>query len=226
MEDLKVQWLELEKRVEALTARERLYVLVVVIAVCWGGWDFLVNTPMAKDREQLKRSIADAEGQMAAANDQVRALLARRSVDPNAVIQQRLERLEKEMDELELRKQGVSASFLNARAMADLLRNLLKRQGGLELIGLETLPVQAVVKQVKGEKSEEAKPAPEGPMIYRHDLSIEFEGGYFDMLGYLQALESQQVFWDAAEFVVTKYPKARVRIQVYTLSFDKEWLGV
>jgi MSHA biogenesis protein MshJ len=61
-----------------------------------------------------------------------------------------------------------------------------------------------------------------------HPVEIVVEGAYLDVLEYLRALESLEwrFYWKVLELKTTRYPINRVRIELSTLSMDKEWIGV
>jgi MSHA biogenesis protein MshJ len=53
--------------------------------------------------------------------------------------------------------------------------------------------------------------------FYRHDLTFEFQGSYFDVIKYLEQLEKLPlpVYWDNLEYKVVEYPKADVQVKVH-----------
>jgi MSHA biogenesis protein MshJ len=59
-------------------------------------------------------------------------------------------------------------------------------------------------------------------------MVITLQGDYFSTLNYLKSLETLpwRIHWDSIAYRVTEYPLAETRIQVYTLSFDEDLLGV
>jgi MSHA biogenesis protein MshJ len=61
-----------------------------------------------------------------------------------------------------------------------------------------------------------------------HPVEIVIEGSYLDVLEYLRALEALpwHFYWKVLELNSGTYPLNRVRIELSTLSMDKEWLGV
>ena len=71
-------------------------------------------------------------------------------------------------------------------------------------------------------------PSVPGVELYRHGMTVTFEGGYLAALRYLSALEnaSWKLFWDAVEVEVQEYPVTRVSITVFSLSTDEAWIGV
>jgi len=77
------------------------------------------------------------------------------------------------------------------------------------------------------ESTAEPQPATSsGP--YVHPVELVIEGSYLDVLAYLRALESLpwRFYWKVLELQTTHYPTNRVRIELSTLSMDKEWIGV
>jgi len=55
--------------------------------------------------------------------------------------------------------------------------------------------------------------------LNQYQLDLELEGGYLDLLRYLQALESMpwKFFWQNVDFRISLHPHAVTRLQVYTL---------
>jgi MSHA biogenesis protein MshJ len=63
-------------------------------------------------------------------------------------------------------------------------------------------------------------------LLYRHGVEIVVQGGYLDMVAYMQALEALpvQLFWGAARLDAQQYPDARLTLTLYTLSLDEKWM--
>ncbi|NJD06079.1 MAG: hypothetical protein FIA97_06230 [Methylococcaceae bacterium] len=215
---------QLDARLAALTARERVYVAVALCGLVFTGWDYGVNTPLIQERKRAQRGLEEVQARLTDLGRQVQVVVARGQIDPNAAVRQRLDQLQSETKELQSRREALAAAFMSPYEIADLLRNILKGRGELRLVGLATQAARPLLETPSNGERKAAES--DSPMIYRHDLVVELEGGYFAVLDYLRALENQPLFWEAAELTVTAYPVAKVRLQVYTLSFQKEWLGV
>jgi MSHA biogenesis protein MshJ len=69
-------------------------------------------------------------------------------------------------------------------------------------------------------------PQPQGP--YLHPVELVVEGRYVDVVAYLRELESLpwHFYWRVLELETRQYPLNRVRIELSTVSLDKEWIGV
>jgi MSHA biogenesis protein MshJ len=59
-------------------------------------------------------------------------------------------------------------------------------------------------------------------------VELIVEGNYLDVLAYLHALEAlpYRFYWRVLELKSTEYPVNRVRIELGTLSMDREWIGI
>jgi MSHA biogenesis protein MshJ len=64
--------------------------------------------------------------------------------------------------------------------------------------------------------------------LYKHGIKIKLSGEYFALQRYLQQLEqlSWKFFWQKFNFEVTEYPKNELSIEIYSLGFKKEFVGV
>ncbi|NRR31874.1 hypothetical protein HSX11_16995 [Oxalobacteraceae bacterium] len=63
-------------------------------------------------------------------------------------------------------------------------------------------------------------------LLYCHGVELVLQGGYLDMIQYMDALEHLpgQLFWGKARMETEQYPSARLTLTLYTLSLDKNWI--
>ena len=225
MDSLKQQWGALAVRVDALTLRERAMVFAAWVAVIYGLWSVAVGEPWSKAQKGRSQLVAELETKAQALHHARDEWIARSKVDPNRDTKARIAQLQMELANLRLRQTELAQSFISPQSMAQVLRELLEQNASLELISLKTEGARSLLEDPLAVKKSAADDE-YAPAVYRHDLNLEFVGGYFDMLTYLRALEHQPVFWDSVDYQVEEHPRGRIRLRVYTLSFDKEWLGV
>lgn len=66
------------------------------------------------------------------------------------------------------------------------------------------------------------------PILWRHSLNMKFKATYSGMSLYLKQLHALpgHVFWQSMEYRQTEYPWGEVQLEVFTLSQNKEALGV
>ena len=78
--------------------------------------------------------------------------------------------------------------------------------------------------------SASAAALPGGPLpsLYRHGVELTLEGGFTDLLAYLNALEAlpQRLLWGSLALQVQQHPTSVLTLRLYTLSRDRHWLAL
>ncbi|MDD1621052.1 MAG: hypothetical protein LUQ11_06185 [Methylococcaceae bacterium] len=208
---------QFRQRFATLSQREKLMVIGTVLLIVWAGWDKLFYQGLQKDNHELRAEIASLQNQLQAHRQIAKQLENINRNDPNASNRQQLTHLQQSVNSLKQQLSHGEKKFVPSQLMASALRDMLKQHGNLKLIKLETLPVSTF-------GISEQQPA----WVYRHVMAITLQGDYFSTLDYLKALENLpwRIHWDSIDYRVKDYPIAETRIQVYTLSFEEDWLGV
>ncbi|MBF0175475.1 MAG: hypothetical protein HQL63_01300 [Magnetococcales bacterium] len=64
--------------------------------------------------------------------------------------------------------------------------------------------------------------------IFKHGMKIRLRGNYLDVVRYLKSLEVMKwaIFWDSLEYAVSQYPDMTVTLSVYSLSLNRELIGM
>ncbi len=201
-------------RFNALSAREKLMSTGTTVLIVWAAWDNLLYQPLNTQVESLKSEIAGLESNLSSQRLVADQLEHMDRTNPG---QERLKQLQTSVDRLKQRLDAGEKKFVPAQLMAAALRDMLQQHGNLKLVKLETLPAAPFGNDEK-----------QTAWVYRHTLELTVQGDFFSTLDYLQALEALpwRLHWDSIDYRVAEYPLAETRIQVYTLSFEKDWLGV
>jgi MSHA biogenesis protein MshJ len=208
---------QFQLRFARLSRREKLMVAGTLILSLWGVWDSVFYQPLSKQQQSVITEISTVQKQLEAQLQIAKQLenLGRKDVNNDA--RQQLSQLQQSASSLKAQLSQGGKKFVPAQSMASALRDLLKQHGNLKLIKLETLPASGF-----GNKADE-------PIwVYRHAMLITLQGDYFSTLNYLKALETLpwRIHWDSIAYQVKDYPLAETQIQVYTLSFEQDLLGV
>ena len=173
----------------------------------------------ARTLAQQKR-LAQVEQGVVAAQGALRQLDERLAADTNPRYRQAIGSAEAKREAMFAQIDGGTARLISPTDMQKLLENLLRRQSGLRLVELRNLSAPLSLP--------EAQQAPSA--LYRHGLQLTLEGGYFDLVGYLEAVQASgwQLHWSSLDYQVSEAGpgKARVRLELYTLSRRAGWLGV
>lgn len=220
MSSLKPQWVQFVAAIAALTLRERGMILAACLTLMFFTWHIVVASPLARSKHQLEMSLRNADAQLSALRGTVEQLSVANQ-DPNIHLRERLASAQLELEQLSGRQKAVAQSFISPNLMSGILQELLQSSEGLRLLSLETLPVATL-----NADSVTHTPPDKGAEVYRHTLRIKLQGSYFDALGYLRQLERQPLFWDSIDYRVIGHPRAEITLEVFTLSFQPEWLGV
>jgi MSHA biogenesis protein MshJ len=213
------------KKYEALTLRERAFVMLAVLGLAILGWDSLLMEPLRQSRMALEAELAavNAFGANRVADDS----------DPRQVNIMRAGELQTQLAELDAQLQTTTSGFVSADRMIEVLHDVLERQGNLALVSIRNLPVQSLVQPDEtgpaGDSVAAPVSAPAGPQPpFVHAVEIIIDGQYADILDYIAALEALpwKFRWASLDLSTAGYPRNRVRIELATLSLDATWLGV
>lgn len=230
---MKAQWNRLGARFDALARRERMMVFAAaVLAVSMVGYQ------LAIEPQQLRYSMASKNlAQQRQARQEIEASLAAteaRARAPDAQNRAALQGLRERMVQVESQYRSVHDNLVAPEKMAELMETLLRRNRGLQLVAMTTLPASPIVAKETVGDAEPRKPAAastgmgEVAGLYKHGVQITVRGGYADLTAYLVQLEKlpQKMYWGKVELLAQEYPVALLQFTVYTLSASRSWLVI
>ena len=157
--------------------------------------------------------------------------------DPSSQALAQEQQLREQLAAINAKLASTSAGLIPPERMVQVIQDVLARQRGVTLISLHNKPVTTLVQPPEQASTFVPTAASEraaadtanivaGP--YVHPVELLIEGRYLDILAYLRALEALEwrFYWKLLELETTGYPTNRVRIELNTLSMDKDWIGV
>lgn len=217
---------KLGSRFDALSMRERALVTVALLAAITMLWTLSIIDPIASRQRALEAERSSLEEQLAAGQLGIAAAT-------NADLIAKQAELEKELADVDARLAATAIGLIPPQRMVQVIHDVLSRQRGVRLVSLHNKPVESLVPPNRAPATEmesETVRASESDLVgpFMHPVEIVVEGAYLDVLEYLRALESLEwrFYWKVLELKTTRYPINRVRIELSTLSMDKEWIGV
>ncbi|WP_111640413.1 type II secretion system protein GspM [Marinimicrobium alkaliphilum] len=218
---LQARWRQLAQRFDGFSLRERLLVAAGALAVVVALWLLLVQDPVAERREALRAEQAAVAREQQAQQLQLDALTQRDAAGAPSSLQRQRDNLLARRDNLDERLAALSQGLVSAEQLPSLLEDVLLTTGQLELIQMRTLPVEML--SLRGINGDEGSTG-----VYQHSVALTLRGSYFEVLAFLQALEDLpwRFYWEQLEYAVETYPKAEVKVRVYTLSAEEGLLGV
>lgn len=240
-----LQWLN---RLEALSLRERVMLLVGAPLALVVAGELLVFGPAGKQATEARKQI---ERQTA----ELKALEVALAAQPMAAPQASADQLIRQRDELLAQIEAarvIMAAIERGVDWGTVVRATVAGTPGLTLTQLKTLPAELVfepsmVKPValvsaragaapaganakapatgaRGASSIAAAPASRsaatGESIYRHRAELTVKGNFATLLGYLQTLQRLpgDLRWDRLQLTVAAYPQASIQLSLHTLS--------
>jgi MSHA biogenesis protein MshJ len=231
-------------RFDRMSLRERLLVFAALLAGVLVLWQSLFMEQLGRREQGLSLELNDLQDSVSRLSLATEAVA---STDPTTAAMKRLRERETALDAINAKLAAESAGVIPPAQMAQVIHEVLKHQQGLMLVSLRNLPVRSLVPETKatgasdgevlskpaGNDQSSATPDPAQPVSsnagpYLHPVELIIEGRYLDIVAYLHALESLQwhFYWRVLELETKQYPLNRVRIELSTVSLDKEWIGV
>ena len=221
---LKERFDPLLRRLDALSARERVLLFVVV----FGGLYTLINnfllTPLDAQVADLEKQIARKVQQGERMQKQIRTLNAGQKNSPLT----RQARLDEQLKRNEEALLDLTSHLVKPDEMVDLVEKLIDENGGLELVSLENVPAMPIVTDPETGESEDNITLEGRKPLYKHGVQVQVKGKYFDLMAYIASLEAVKwdVFWAEADIQTIDYPVSELNLTIYTLSEDATWLQV
>jgi MSHA biogenesis protein MshJ len=204
-------------RFDALSMRERALVAGAALIGIVLLWVALVFDPMSVKQRALNAELTTLQQSIQLTSQSIQETT---EADPTLIAQREETRLKAQLAQINTQLAAKSAGLIPPERMVQVIHDVLSRQHGVTLVSLHNSPVTTLVAgATQGAQSG-------GP--YVHPVEIVVEGTYLDVLAYLHALESLEwrFYWRLLELESTAYPRNRVRIELSTLSLDKDWIGV
>ena len=205
---LKVQyWID---RIDALELRERVLLLAAIVAVLFLSVDSAGFQPTLKAQQVTEERVSELEMKLGALRQQAMLLSYKTDEDTLAARYRSRDTLAAELAALDARLVDQLGALVEPAQAAELLEQVLTRHRGLRITSLRASAEP--LDEVAGNADQAGK-------LGRYQLNLVLEGGYLDLMRYLETLESMpwKFFWQTVDFQVNEYPRAVSRLQLYTL---------
>ncbi|NKF52338.1 MSHA biogenesis protein MshJ [Shewanella sp. WXL01] len=211
------QWQQLETKFNDLSQRERgLIALVVIIIVAMVAFTLLEG--QFKDLQRLKGQLTSLENENRISEQQIALYEQRLTLDPNDDYRQRLVLLEEQMAQVDAELKSQMIDMVPADYMPTVLSNLLANMKGVTLESFASIPPVPLIQVGEQEKMN----------LYSHGIRLSLTGDYFSIMKFVQAVEDMpdKLFWERLDYQVDSYPKGTIELEMYTLSINKDFIGV
>lgn len=201
------------ERIDAASLRERVLIFLAITMMVILLVNLALIDPLRARQRQLALETSQRQSELNTIQLEMRRLAAIEGSDPNAAMNARAMALRGELASLDARVAAEQQRFTAPERVREVLDEMLQRNKRLGLVELKTLPVSVI---------------DSGKRVFRHGVELTVTGTYLELFEYLSALERlpTQLYWGKAELDVVDHPKSRLKLVIYTVSFDKAWLVV
>lgn len=231
-------WGKVSASINARNQRERIIILFVVAILIINFWFLLVEDNLNNNQSVMEKEISSLNTKIILESQRFLNLQSSENVDPNKKTKNRISQLQTSTIEIDENLENLYGELILPEEMATVLSAILKGQTMLRLVSLENLPserllsagLNAATPLVGGANARVLSGENNvlGVTVFKHGLELKFVGSYLDTIFYLRNLEAlnSNFLWDDLSFSIEEYPNASVSFKIFTLSTQKEWIGV
>ena len=219
-------------RWQGMAPREQWLGYCIALVLTGVVYLLLLGDPLAARVAKQTASYKLAEARRLEAESAIATLQAQLAADPGMQYRSALLAAAANREELIRQIDEHTDALITPGKMKALLEDLLRAQPRLRLVALNSFsePVQLPATVAAAAGTAASAPAAEPVTLYRHGVRLQLEGGYFDLLAYLQAIQGSAwlLNWDSLDYQVGEAGPARasISLQLYTLSRHAGWVGV
>ena len=206
---MKEQWQTLLTRVDALSMRERIFLLLSVFVCVLAAADFVWFTPATVGHRQLVQRFSAQSGELDRLRNELR--LSGLPTDAGKHARDDQQALADQLKQINAELAAVAPADAKGPALEAVLQRLLRRQEGLTLLSLDTVKTTAVSAGTQ---------ATAGVLngVTKRGLEIRVAGPYAELVRYVQALETALpgLRWGAMELKAGKR-SSELTLRVYAV---------
>lgn len=219
-------WVLARTRIDDMSLRERAMIFVAAGFVVISLINAMLLDPLLAKQKVLSAQVIQQQEKMKELQASIESLMQAKRDDKGSPLRLRSAQLKQQLQELDGYLQNRRSRMVEPDKMAGLLKQVLSKNGGLQLVELKTLPVSLLIEKSQAANGAEQSGAQK--QIFKHGVQISVRGGYLELLRYVSALERMpvQMFWGEVSLNVEQYPYSVLTLTLYTLSLDKTWLTV
>ena len=227
MDKLKLLLQGYADRIDALSLRERALVFLAAAAVLFFTYDTFLLEPLLKRQKSLFEATQLRQAAVNGIEQQIQAVLQRRSDDPDAANRAAQMQLKGELALLDAKLAQRQSRLVPADRMVRLLEAMLRDKRQLQVLSLRSAPpVELGVKVgTPAAATEPGAAAMAGRGLYRHGIELALRGTYSDLLDYVAALEAyRDKFYLGASSLSANGVDATLTLSLYTISLSSTWV--
>lgn len=229
-EKLKAQLDSAIRSIETRKQSEKIIVLAMLIAGLVLGYLSMAYDPLSTVITRIESQIENLERQIVAQQSTYATMVAASQQDPSRFANDRLTAITRELQTLDGEINNLAGDLISPAQMTQILTSVLGNYTGLQLVRFQNKPAAPLRIGLSANDPIATTVVNESMngQVFEHGLQLEFQGDFFTTLKYLRFLEeiSRSFFWDSITFQQLEWPRARVTLEIHTLSTDAGFIGV
>ena len=203
---MKTQWKNLAARIDALSLRERAFLFLSLIAVCFALADLLWLSPARTEHARARQEYATANTELQRLRLAVRE--KPNAADPVQVARAELARVKTQIDAVNNDMPLLNGPTRNAVSLQEVLVHFLGKQASLSLVQAASLPPEVALPG--------ATPAAAPSLVQRQGVEVTVAGPDADLVRSVHALEvaMPDLRWGTMKLSAEQRP-AQLKLQVF-----------
>jgi len=232
---MKALWQDYSAKFLTISPREQYLILLSgLVAIIFIFFSAVIDEKQIKTNK-LNKQVRQTTTSNKSAQAMIAVLQQSLTKDPNVSILKQISQYEKSLSSVDSELLLLTSGLINPIQMRQALIELLKMQRSVALLSFEVIEAEPLIspKQDK-EKSRVTKNEldidqnKQALTLYKHGIKLKLQGSYFQLRDYLSQLEKLEwtFFWHEFDYQLLEYPQGELMIEMYSLSTDKEFIGV
>lgn len=209
-------------RFALLSVREKvLFSISGLVLILFGGFVWLVE-PVQLDTSALKGRVERQKAELGKLETQIKEVEKALQEDPDDPLRKSITSLRESIVRIDENLREQTVDLIPAEKMPLVLERILERSTSLQ-VKIVAVNSIAPIRMMDIDSS-----AGEKVNLFQHGVSLSLEGGYMDVLQYLEEIENLEwrFYWKSFDYKVEEYPVGRAEIELYTLSTSQAFIGV
>jgi MSHA biogenesis protein MshJ len=235
------KWQEYSDKFESVSSREQYLILATgLVAIIFISFSLFIDTSLTKVED-----INEKSGRLVTENQSIKSSISifeeALTEDPNKALNKQISAYEAKVKEVDDKLLLLTSELIDPIQMRFALLDMLKVQKGVSLISFELLGANPLMdkdgdladknnkeEQVTADNLEDNAELESTINLYQHGIRLKLTGKYFQLRDYLTQLEAMpwKFFWKDFRYTIKEYPLGELEIELYSLSTNKEFIGV
>ncbi|MDO6444745.1 hypothetical protein Q4493_03045 [Colwellia sp. 1_MG-2023] len=230
---MKALWQDYSEKYLNISTREQYLVLLTgLVAIIFIFFTVFIDEKLVESNS-LAHQTKQINNSNQTAQTTINILEQSLAKDPNEAIQKQIAQYEKKLSSVDSELLLLTSDLINPVQMRYALIDLLKTQSSVALLSFEVIAAQPVATETSPNhenklESEINNDGEQSLTLYKHGIKLKLKGSYFKLRDYLSQLENMQwtFFWQEFDYQLIEYPNSELTIEMYSLSTQKEFIGV